>query len=44
MKEARAHNKDTALHIACRRKDTDIVRILVDAGANINEQNVSIYN
>ena len=44
VKESRTLTKDTALHIACRRKDTDIVRILVDAGAGINEKNVSRCN
>jgi len=34
-------NKDTALHIACWNKDTDMVRILVDAGSIVDARNVS---
>lgn len=31
---------DTALHIAARRRDLDMVKILVDYGANVDGQNV----
>ena len=33
-------NGDTALHIACRRRDMDLARLLVDAGAPVDLQNV----
>lgn len=33
---------DTALHIAARRRDVDMVRILVDYGAQVDMQNVSV--
>ncbi|XP_042867211.1 serine/threonine-protein phosphatase 6 regulatory ankyrin repeat subunit A-like isoform X3 [Penaeus japonicus] len=39
VKAVRAHTKDTALHIACRRRETDLVRLLVEAGANTDEKN-----
>lgn len=32
---------DTALHLAARRRDLDMVKILVDYGANVDSQNVS---
>lgn len=32
---------DTALHLAARRRDVDMVRILVDYGASVDMQNVS---
>lgn len=35
-------NGDTALHLASRRKDVDMVRILVDYGTNVDIQNVSL--
>lgn len=31
---------DTALHLATRRRDVDMVRILVDYGASVDMQNV----
>lgn len=33
---------DTALHLATRRRDLDMVRILVDYGTNVDIQNVGI--
>ncbi|ROT61622.1 putative serine/threonine-protein phosphatase 6 regulatory ankyrin repeat subunit B isoform X3 [Penaeus vannamei] len=39
VKAIRAHTKDTALHIACRRRETELVRLLVEAGANTDEKN-----
>ena len=32
---------DTALHLAARRRDLDMVKILVDYGANVDSQNVN---
>lgn len=32
---------DSALHLAARRRDVDMVRILVDYGAQVDMQNVS---
>ncbi|XP_069167057.1 serine/threonine-protein phosphatase 6 regulatory ankyrin repeat subunit B [Procambarus clarkii] len=39
VKSVRGLSRDTALHIACRKKDTDMVRILVEAGSNTDAQN-----
>ncbi|CAL4076985.1 unnamed protein product, partial [Meganyctiphanes norvegica] len=39
VKQMRAHTRDTALHIAARRKDTDLVRILIDAGSSTDVKN-----
>lgn len=41
--KATTDSGDTALHLAARRRDVDMVRILVDYGANVDVQNVSIY-
>lgn len=35
------HN-DTVVHIVCRRKDTDMLKNLVEMGADINSVNVSL--
>ncbi|XP_060553271.1 serine/threonine-protein phosphatase 6 regulatory ankyrin repeat subunit C-like isoform X2 [Ruditapes philippinarum] len=35
----RKDNGDTALHVACRRRDMDLARLLVDAGAPVDLQN-----
>lgn len=37
--KASAPNGDTALHLAARRKDVDMTKILVDYGANVDVQN-----
>ncbi|XP_042235992.1 serine/threonine-protein phosphatase 6 regulatory ankyrin repeat subunit B-like, partial [Homarus americanus] len=41
VKAIRGHTRDTALHIACRKKDTDMVKILVEAGSNTDVQNAA---
>ncbi|XP_069948336.1 serine/threonine-protein phosphatase 6 regulatory ankyrin repeat subunit B-like [Cherax quadricarinatus] len=41
VKAVRGNTRDTALHIACRKKDTDMVRILVEAGSNTDAQNAA---
>lgn len=38
---ATTDNGDTALHLAARKRDVDMVRILVDYGSNVDSQNVS---
>lgn len=37
--QASTENGDSALHLATRRRDIDMVRILVDYGANVDMQN-----
>ena len=39
--KATTENGDTALHIAARKRDLDMVRILVDYGTNVDGLNVS---
>lgn len=41
VKSIKDSNKDTALHIACRKGEGDIVKLLVDSGALVDVQNVS---
>lgn len=40
--KATTDNGDAAIHLAARRRDVDMVRILVDYGTNVDMQNVSI--
>ena len=35
-------NGDTALHVAVRRKDLEMMRLLVDHKGDVNQQNVSL--
>ena len=39
--KATTDNGDAAIHLAARRRDVDMVRILVDYGTNVDMQNVS---
>jgi hypothetical protein len=39
--KATTDNGDAAIHLAARRRDVDMIRILVDYGTNIDMQNVS---
>lgn len=39
--KATTDNGDAAIHLAARRRDVDMVRILVDYGTNVDLQNVS---
>ena len=34
--------KDTALHLASRRKDNELVKLFIEAGAGVDVQNVRI--
>lgn len=34
-------NGDSALHIACRRRDIDMARMLIEAGSPVDLRNVS---
>ena len=36
--------KDTALHLASRRKDNELVKLFIEAGAGVDVQNVRIFN
>ena len=40
--KATTDNGDAAIHIAARRRDVDMIRILVDYGTNVDMQNVSM--
>jgi hypothetical protein len=40
--KATTDNGDAAIHLAARRRDVDMIRILVDYGTNVDLQNVSI--
>lgn len=33
-------NGDTVLHIACRRRDLDLVKMLLDSGISVDAKNV----
>jgi hypothetical protein len=39
--KATTDSGDAAIHLAARRRDVDMVRILVDYGTNVDMQNVS---
>ncbi|XP_071807493.1 uncharacterized protein [Asterias amurensis] len=39
LKAVRTDNGETPLHVACRKKDVDICKMLVDCGANVNIKN-----
>ena len=36
-------NGDTALHLAVKRKDVEMAKLLIDFKADVNMQNVSFY-
>lgn len=38
--KCKTNTGDTALHLAARRRDLDLVKILVDYGAVVDSQNV----
>ncbi|XP_012688345.1 transient receptor potential cation channel, subfamily N, member 1 [Clupea harengus] len=39
LRAQRSGDRDSALHICCRRKDAEMAKILVESGANIDVQN-----
>ena len=36
--------KDTALHLASRRKDNELVKLFIEAGAGVDVQNVRQFH
>lgn len=38
----RTQSGDMAIHLAAKRKDVEMIKILIDKGACVNIQNVSI--
>ena len=42
VRDTRKVSKDTALHIACWKKDTNLAKVLVEAGSIVDGKNVSL--
>lgn len=39
----RPDNGETGIHIAIRKKDTDMLRLMVDNGGDVDQQNVNSF-
>jgi ankyrin repeat protein len=42
LKASKGKEEDTALHLAARKGDNDLVKFLIETGAMVDAQNVSI--
>ena len=44
LKSSKGGGEDYALHLAARKGDNDLVKFLIEAGAKVDAQNVSVHS